>query len=117
MDDGHAPEIDHTTTLRANILRGFFDRSQTRSPAKSMPASLSTSRSPQQHSPFLDMIRSKRGFPVADQLPPQDAETQGDEVNRAEDEVSSERTHESSAVDTEVCFSFHPHFPPTHLFI
>jgi hypothetical protein len=107
--DVHPPVIDHTTTMRANILREYVDRSQTRSPAKAIQTSLSIPRSPQQNSPFLAMVRSRRGIPVASQPPPQDTEAQEHGASRVEDDVSSERTHESSTVGVEVCFYFHPH--------
>ncbi|KAF9781317.1 hypothetical protein BJ322DRAFT_1080401 [Thelephora terrestris] len=103
--DVDPPVIDHTITIRADILREYVGRSQTRSPAKAIPTSLSIPRSPQQNSSFLDMVRSRRGIPVASQPPPQDTEAQGHGVGRVEDDVSSERTHESSTVGVEV----HPH--------
>jgi hypothetical protein len=96
--DVDIPEIDHTATLRANILRGFFDQSQSRSPVK--PTS-PTSKSPQQSSSFLDMIRARRGFTVA-KKPAEDTETVEDTVGRMEEDVSSNRTHESSTADPEV---------------
>ena len=108
MDDNHIPSIDHTTTLRANILRGFFDRSQTRSPIKPGPASPQP-QSPQGYSPFLDMIRSKRGFPVTTQ-PPKDTETQAEAVSEMEDDVASPKTQESSMEDAKVSFLY-SHLP------
>jgi hypothetical protein len=87
MDDTRTPSIDHTTTMRANILRGFFDRSQTKSPVKPSPASPQP-QPPQGYSPFLDMIRSKRGF-ISTSQPPKDVETQGEVVGRMEDDVAS----------------------------
>jgi hypothetical protein len=107
--DVDPPVIDHTITIRADILREYVGRSQTRSPAKAIQTSLSIPRSPQQNSSFLDMVRSRRGIPVASQPPPQDTEAQGHGVGRVEDDVSSERTHESSTVGVEVCFYFHPY--------
>lgn len=103
------PEIDHTTTLRANILRGFFDRSQSKSPVKPTPASPPTP-SRQKFPSFLDMIRAKRGFPIATR-PPQDTGTAEDAVEGVEDDVSSSRTHESSLADTEVDSSPQFSFP------
>lgn len=128
VDDNHIPEIGHSTTLRANILRGFFNRSQTKSPIKPSPASPTASqhppssptisKPPQKHSPFLDMIRSRRGFPTSTK-PPKDpsSESQVDEAGRAEDDVSSTKTHESSMADIEVSsFPYHC-LEMTHSFI
>lgn len=66
------------------------------------------------------MIRARRGFPVSGTLPDTqtggDAEVEGgagsggDIVERMEDDVSSSKTHESSVMDTEVCF------PPIPIF-
>ena len=110
-DNNHTPSIDHTTTLRANILRGFFDRSQTRSPVKPGPASPQP-QPLQGYSPFLNMIRSQRGFPVTIQ-PPKDVETQGEVVSRMEDDVTSNKTQESSMEGAEVS-SLHPHLLTIH---
>jgi len=130
MDGDHASDIDRTTTLRANILRDFFNRSQTKSPVKpglasppalppalspalppalspALPPALSPAlpptpspapRSSEGYHPFLDMIRSQRGFPMPTQ-PPKDAEDQGD---KTEDDVSTTKTQESSMADAEV---------------
>lgn len=108
VDDGHMPRIDHTTTLRANILRGFLNRSQTNSPAKPGPVSPSAPQSPQGGHPFLDMIRSQRGFPMARQ-PPKDVETQGEEVDKTDDDVST-KSQESSMADAKVNFLSHSDF-------
>ena len=70
----------------------------------------------QGHSPFLDMIRSKRGFPVATQ-PPKDMEVQGEEVSRKEDDTASAKTQESSMEDAEVIFSILNCQQHIHLFI
>jgi hypothetical protein len=104
--DVDIPDVDHTATLRANILRSFFDQSRSRSPVK--PTSPSTSKSPQPPS-FLDMIRARRGFSVA-KNPAEDTGVVEDEVGRMEEDVSSNRTHESSTADPEVdsSFCFHP---------
>ena len=111
--DVEAPEIDHTTTLRANILRGFFDRSQSKSPMKH--PSPSTQKSPQQGFSFLDMIRARRGFPVANK-PPEDTGA-GDAVEEAEEDASSNKTHESSMTDADVGFLLCFNFPTTYFFV
>lgn len=105
--DVDTPEIDHTTTLRANILRGFFDRSQSRSPAKPAP----TSSIQKSHQPlsFLDMIRARRGFPI-ESKPAEDTGRGGeggDTGGRNNDDDSSSRTHESSMADTDVGSPFY----------
>src|ERR1700679_3366925 len=97
--DMDTSEIDHSTTLRANILRGFFDRSQSRSPAK--PAPRSSIQKPHQPLSFLDMIRARRGFPI-ESKPAEDTGRGegegegGDTDGRNNDDDSSSRTHESS---------------------
>jgi len=116
MDDGHTPNIDHTTTLRANILRGFFNRSLTRSPAKPGLTPLSPPKSSHGPSTFLDMIRSQRGFPIASQ-PPKEVEVQREEASKPEDDVVSSKTQESSMADAEVSFFQYSGFLITELFI
>jgi hypothetical protein len=114
--DVDTPDIDHTTTLRANILRGFFDRSQSKSPVKPTPVPPSTPRSPQPSSSFLDMIRARRGFSVVNKQS-EDTGAGGDAVGQMEEDVSSSKTHESSVTDAEVYSFFHSHFLTTHSLI
>ena len=112
--DADPPEIDHITTLRAKILRGFFDRSQSKSPTKvTTPAATKSSQS---SSSFLDMIRARRGFSVTAR-PPEDVGAGEDAGIRVEDDVSSTKTHESSMEDAEVGFFLNFHVLITHSFI
>ena len=103
VDDGHISEIDHTTTLRADILRESLNRSQTKSPVKPGPVSPPVPHPSQEHPPFLDMIRSQRGFPMSSQLS-KDTEDQGGEVSKIEDDIVSTKTQESTNTDAEVSF-------------
>lgn len=100
-DDSPTSSIDHTTTLRANILRNFFNQSQTRSPIKPGPAPPSVPQPSQEHHPFLDMIRSQRGFPMPSQ-PLRDTEDQGEEIGKIDDDVLSIKTQESTIPDADV---------------
>ena len=105
------PDIDHTTTLRANILRDSLNRSQTRLPIKPRPLSSTPQLSSQGHGQFLGMVWSyqHKGFPVASQ-PPGAMDNQVDEVGEIEGDVTSTKTQESSIADAEVIISPGPTF-------
>ena len=122
MDDNHTPDIDHPITMRANVLRNFVDRSQTRSPVKPGPVSPPTLQ-PSQKPPFLVSILSLRGPPIPSPPPPRDVKSQleevdrvEDDVDRVEDDVAATETHESSTEDTGVGFIPTSSFP-THSFV
>ena len=99
MDGSPTSDIDHTTTLRANILRDSLNQSQTKSPMKPRPVSPVPQPS-QTQPPFLHSLCSWRGLSMPSQ-PPKDMEDQGEEVNKTEDIVSM-KTQESSVADAEV---------------